>query len=116
MKTRFKIIVFLSCVAVFYFSLIPLTFSCVSLFDDCVVLSQLLIETRITISGGSSHIWDTGHGVGAWSDTVHGTEEESESPIRIERNIGFIVFVMFVVFICLMIYLVDKKRIMKFNS
>ena len=106
----------MSCVTVFYFSLIPLTFGCVSLFDDCGVLSQLFIETRIAISGGSNHIWDTGHGVGAWSGTVHGMEEESELPIRIERNIGFIVFVMFVVFICLMIYLVDKKRITKFNS
>ncbi len=118
MNTRFKIIIFLSCVIVFYFSLIPITFGCVSLFDDCGILTRLFTETRITISGGVSHVWDTGDGVGAWNGTAeHGVEDvEPESLIRAENNIGFIVFVVFVALVCILIYFVDKKRITEFNS
>ena len=68
---------------VFYFSLIPITFGCVSLFDDCGILTRLFTETRITISGGDNHVWDTGDGVGAWSGTDHKIEEESEPLIRV---------------------------------
>lgn len=103
---------------VFYFSLIPITFGCVSLFDDCGILTRLLTETRITVFVGDNHVWDTGDGVGAWSGTTeHEIEDiELEPLIRVENNIGFIVFVVFVALVCILIYFVDKKRITEFNS
>jgi len=117
LDTRFKIIVFLICVVVFYFSLIPITFGCVSIFDDCEILTRLFTETRITIYSGVSPVWDTGDGVGAWSGTAeHGIEEEPEPLIRAENNVGFIVFVVFVGLGSILIYFVDKKRIIEFNS
>ena len=113
LNTKFKIVIFLSCVVVFYFSLIPITFGCISLFDDCGTLTRLFTETRIAIYSGDNFVWHTGDGVGAWSGTAeHGIEDvEPEPLIRAENNIGFIVFVMFVGLICLLIYFVDKKRI-----
>lgn len=102
---------------VFYFSLTPITFGCVSLFDDCGILTRLFTETRIAISGGVSHVWDTGNGVGAWGGTAHELEYgDSEPLIRMEHNVGFIVFTMFAALICLLIYFVDKKKITEFNS
>ena len=99
---------------VFYFSLIPITIGCVSVFDDWN-FNKTVHRNKITIYSGDNHVWDTGNGVGAWSGTDHKIEEEPEHLIRAENDIGFIVFVVFVALVCILIYFVDKKRITNFN-
>lgn len=112
MKTRYKVLIFVGSVLVFYMSLVPLTVSCMSVMDDCKILSELTLFTRPVMSTSS---WDTGNGVGAWSGTADRVEPGFTLLESFEHNMGFMIFVTVVFGIILGIVIIDKRKIPKQN-
>ena len=79
MKTRYKIVVVITCFVAFYFALIPILQVCTHSGGDCTLWQDLVLLTRPVISSGE--------GI-EWSGSVEGKESLSVSELII-HNIPF---------------------------
>ena len=108
MKTRLKILLVSGSFVAFYFALIPILQICHSTDSDCTIWRELMLLTRPVVVS-SSHMWDTGDGIGAWT----GTPEEIEIPApedQIMNNIPFVTSMIVLPFVIIGFIVVWDKR------
>ncbi|MCV0410516.1 hypothetical protein [Nitrosopumilus sp.] len=73
MKIRYKTLIVIGGTVFVYFVISMLLSLCMSFFDDCSVLRDVNIQTRLIVPGGI--VWDTTNGIEERSGTAHGFEE-----------------------------------------
>lgn len=108
MKTRYKIFLIIGSFVAFYFALIPVTHSCIDSNNDCAVLREIILLTRPVITS-TSHMWDTGYGVGAWTGTIEEIETTSIKD-QISYNFSFVVSMIILPLVMIGFVVVWDKR------
>ena len=90
MKTRYKISLIIASSAIIYILFHSVLLNlCNALIDDVehVCFVFWIQDTSIHIS---NHNWDAGNGIGSWSGTAEGMEQESIFYDDLKNNSGFI--------------------------
>ena len=108
MKTKYKIFLVIACFVVFYFALIPIFYACNSIISDCIVWQELVHLTRPVVVS-SSHIWDTGDGIGSWTGTAEGIEVPTFED-QIIHNMPFVTSMIVLPFVIIGFVVVWDKR------
>ncbi len=102
MRHRYKTSAVVACFVAFYVGITPLGTICIEPANNCTFIRELVINTRLTVPGGSDDIEYTG--------TVQGVEEPNVG-IFISDNIPFFaVMVIAPVCVILAIAFIEKRR------
>jgi hypothetical protein len=110
MTPKIQILIVIIVTATVYFIIHPnLLTICHELSSDisqCALFSELFNLTAIHIQSGT--IWNTGNGIGSWTGTVDGLEENTG--FLIKENLGFIFFFIIIPSLVILGILLNGKR------